>query len=89
MVSLETRWAKHRYAQERWKIMNRERYLQQKRELAARPSYLEHRRAMYRLRRPARSVVNETTLSTGKAEDDVETTDEDGNRPGACRWGGA
>ena len=89
MASLETRWVKHRYAQERWKIMNRERYLQQKRELAARPSYLEHRRAMYRLRRPARSVVNETTLSTGKEEDDVETTDEDGDRPGGCRWGGA
>ena len=89
MASLETRWVKHRYAQERWKTMNRERYLQQKRELAARPSYLEHRRAMYRLRRPARSVVKESTLSTGKDEDDVETTDEDGNRPGACRWGGA
>ena len=59
----QTRWARHRFAVERWKAKNRAYYLGQKRRLAQRPEYLQHRREMYRLRR-ARQTVESTALSS-------------------------
>ena len=58
----QTRWARHRFAVERWKDRNRAYYLEQKRRLAQRPEYLQRRRELYKLRR-ARQRVESDALS--------------------------
>ena len=50
-LDAQTRWARHRFAVERWKDRNRAYYLEQKRRLAQRPEYLKRRRELYGLRR--------------------------------------
>ena len=77
----DLRWAKHRFAVERWKTKNRQYYLAQKRRLGQRPEYLQHRREMYRIAR-ARQTVDSEPLSS--MENDITKTNERTSGRGDC-----